>query len=284
MPIFALALLFGSALLHTTWNLLLKQAGEKYITTWWAIFLGSAVFLPFLLFTGLPARVTWPYLLASVAAEVAYYALLSMAYQEADFSLVYPLARGAAPALIAIWSVLFLGERLTGLGILGLGGMILGLAVVGGSNLFQQRGAKPHFRGIFLALTLSLLISIYSTIDGAAVKLTPAFPYAVLVFLLAPVLTSPLVLRRYGWQTLKTELGNHRLRIVSIGLLTVCAYLLALAAYSLAPVSYVGAIREVSVVLGAFAGWLFLSERLGGWRVAGSVIIFGGLILITLYG
>jgi drug/metabolite transporter (DMT)-like permease len=284
MPLFAVALLFGSAFLHTTWNLLLKQADEKYLTTWWAILLGSAVFLPFLVLTGLPARAAWPYLLASVLVESAYYVLLPMAYQEADFSLVYPLARGAAPALIATWSVLFLGERLTLPGIFGLSLMIIGLLVVGSSQLFQPGGAKPHLRGIFLALSLAVLISIYSTIDGAAVKQTPAFSYAVLVFFLAPVLTAPLVLRRYSWQTLSAELAGNRLRILSIGLLTVCAYLLALAAYSLAPVSYVGAIREISVVFGAAAGWWFLSERLGGWRVVGAAIIFSGLILITISG
>ena len=112
MPIVAILLLLGSAILHTTWNLLLKRAGGKYIATWWAVLLGSAVFLPFLFITGLPARETWLYLLASVLLEVGYFIALSTAYRDADFSLVYPLARGAAPALIALWSVLFFGERL----------------------------------------------------------------------------------------------------------------------------------------------------------------------------
>ncbi len=284
MPIFAILILFVSAILHTTWNLLLKQAGEKYIATWWAILLGSAVFLPFLFFTGLPARETWILLLISVLVEAAYYATLSTAYRDADFSLVYPLARGAAPALIGVWSVLFLGEKLTFGGMLGLGIILLGLLIIGGSNFFQWNRENPHLRGTLLALLLALLISIYSTIDGRAAKLTPVFPYAVMIFFLAPVFTSPLMLRRYGWPVLKAELTMHRVRIVGIGLLTVSAYLLALAAYSMAPVSYAGAIREVSVVMGAFAGWWFLGERLGGWRLAGSIIIFGGIIVISIFG
>jgi drug/metabolite transporter (DMT)-like permease len=285
MPVFAIVLLLGSAILHTTWNLLLKQAGEKYIATWWAVLLGSAVFLPFLLITGLPARETWLYLLASVLLEVGYYIALSTAYQDADFSLVYPLARGAAPALIATWSVLFLGERLTVGGAFGSGIIIFGLLVIGGSNLLQLGGEKkPHLRGIALALTIALLISLYSAIDGAAVKRTPAFPYAVIVFFLAPVLTSPLMIRRYGWPVLKSELTAHRVGVVSIGLLTVCSYLLALFAYSIAPISYAGAIREVSVVLGALAGWRFLGERMGVWRVTGAVIIFCGILIVALFG
>jgi len=284
MPLLAVALLFGSAILHTSWNLLLKQAGEKYIATWWAILLGSAVFLPFLFITGLPVREVWLLLLASVLVEAGYYIILSTAYRDADFSLVYPLARGAAPALIAIWSVLFLGEGMTPGGALGLGIIVLGLLLVGGGNLFQNRREKPHMRGIVLALTLAVLISIYSTIDGAAVKHTPAFSYAVMIFFLAPVLTAPLMFQHYGWQVLKTELAGHRLRIISIGLLSVSAYLLALAAYAIAPVSYVGAVREVSVVLGALAGWRFLGERFGGWRLAGSLVMFCGILVIALLG
>ena len=284
MSFTALVLLFASAVLHTTWNLLLKQAGDKYIATWWGVLIGSALFLPFLFFTGLPAEQTWGLLLISVLVETAYYITLSRAYSEADFSLVYPLARGATPALIALWSVLFLGEKLTSGGIFGLIIIISGLLLVGGSSLFQGGGQKFHPRGISFALLLAVLISIYSTVDGAAVKLTPAFSYAVLVFFLSPVLTAPLMFRRYGWPTLKKELLVDRWRLIAIGVLTVSAYLLALGAYAIAPVSYSGAIREVSVVLGAFAGWRFLGEQLGGWRLAGAVIIFAGIIVIALWG
>jgi drug/metabolite transporter (DMT)-like permease len=284
MPVFAIILLLGSAVLHTTWNFLLKQADEKYIATWWAVLLGSVVFLPFIFITGLPSRETWLYLLASVLLEVGYYIALSTAYRDADFSLVYPLARGAAPALIAIWSVLFLGERLTIGGVFGLGIIVFGLLVTGGSNLLQQGGEKPHLCGIALALTIALLISLYSTIDGAAVKRTSAFSYTALLFFLAPMLTSPLILRHYGWPTLKSELAAHRISVVSIGLLTVGSYLLALLAYSIAPLSYAAAIREISVVLGALVGWRFLGERMGGLRVTGAAIIFSGILIVALFG
>jgi drug/metabolite transporter (DMT)-like permease len=284
MSLTAFALLFLAAVLHTVWNILLKQAHEKYIATWWAVLLGAAIFLPFLVLTGFPARETWPLLILSVLFETVYYVTLSTAYADSDFSLVYPMARGAAPALIAIWAVLFLGEKLTPLGLLGLTIIVSGLLVIGGSALFSQRGRQLHKTGILRALFLALIISIYSTIDGAAVKRTSAFSYAVIVFFLYPVLTMPLMLKRYGWQSLKATWLSQRLRLVAIGLLTVSAYLLALAAYAIAPVSYSGAIREVSVVMGAFAGWKFLGERLGGWRVAGAVIIFGGIIIIALWG
>ena len=284
MSILAVVLLCISAILHTAWNLLLKQAGEKYITTWWSTLLGSIAFLPFVFFTGLPVREVWPLLLVSVLVEISYYIILSTAYRDADFSLVYPLARGAAPALIAVWSVLFLGEKLTPGGSLGLGIIIAGLLIVGGGNLIQRRAEKPHLRGIILALTLAVLISIYSTIDGNAMKHTQALSYGISIFFLVPVFTAPLMFRYYGWQVLKAELASQWLRIIGIGLLIVSAYMLVLVAYSTSPVSYVGAIREISVVLGALAGWRFLKERLGGCRAIGSLVIFCGILVITLFG
>jgi drug/metabolite transporter (DMT)-like permease len=283
MPPNAIALLFFSAILHTTWNLLLKQSDDKYISTWWAVFAGSVIFLPVLFFTGLPARETWTLLIASVVVEVVYYWWLSYAYNDSDFSLVYPLARGTAPALIALWSVLFLGETPTPGGFTGLIIVILGLIIVGSSGLFSSQD-KPHLKGIALALVIALLISIYSVIDGAAVKMTAAFPYAILVFFLAPAITSPLVMKRYGWQRLYSSWNANRRRLFAIGLLTVFAYLLALAAYSIAPVSYSGAIREVSVVLGAFAGWKILGEPMGRQRLLGSGVIFVGILVIALFG
>ena len=151
MPLSAIGLLLVSAALHTTWNLLLKGGGERYMASWWAMMIGSLLFLPALLFVGLPARATWIMLLISAAVEAAYFIILPYAYNDADFSLVYPLARGAAPALIAVWSVLFLREHLTPGGIAGLVIIIVGLLVVGGSGWLLANG-KPHWRGILPAL------------------------------------------------------------------------------------------------------------------------------------
>ena len=128
------------------------------------------------------------------------------------------------------------------------------------------------------------MISIYSTLDGAAVQRTPALSYAVNLFFLVPIITSPLMFKHYGWQVLKTELDSHWLRMIGIGLLMVSAYMLVLVSFTISPVSYVGAIREISVVLGALAGWHFLRERLGGWRVLGSLVIFCGILVITIFG
>ena len=283
MPLGAIGLLFGSAIVHTIWNLLLKQSREKYVAVWWAAVIGAGLFTPVLFFTGLPARSIWGLLLLSVVLEAVYYVVLSAAYNDSDFSLVYPMGRGTAPAFIALWSVLFLRETFTVGGIIGLIVIIFGLLVVGSSDLFQT-GGKPHGRGILLAILLAFVISIYTVVDGTAVRQTSALPYTIMIFLLLPIFSAPLVIRHYGWPMLKTELGSHYLRLLVIGVLTVAAYSLALWAYSFALLGYAGAIREVSVVMGAFAGWQFLGEKMGWRRVAGATVIFAGIVVIALFG
>lgn len=60
--------------------------------------------------------------------------------------------------------------------------------------------------------------------------------------------------------------------------------MLALFAYTIAPLSYSGAIREVSAVIGAFLGWRFLKEEMGGIRLVGSMIVFAGVMVIAVFG
>ena len=80
------------------------------------------------------------------------------------------------------------------------------------------------------------------------------------------------------------EWRNHWLRLTTIGVLAILAYLLVLVVYALSPVSYAGTIREVSVVIAAIAGSRFLGESFGLKRTVGAIVIFGGILLIALGG
>jgi len=241
------------------------------------------VFTPAIFLIGFPARSVWHILVISALFEIAYYIVLAEAYKDSDFSLVYPMGRGAAPALIAVWSAIFLGERFTFGGLIGIIIIITGLLIVGGSDIFQKH-SKPHTRGVLLALLLALLISIYSVLDGVAVKQTNALPYVIVLFLCVPAFTSPLILKLYGWDKLRAEFSAHGWTLAAIGVLTIGAYSLALWAYSISPLGYAGAIREVSVVLAAYAGWQFLGEKFGRLRILGALIIFAGIMVIALRG
>jgi drug/metabolite transporter (DMT)-like permease len=284
MPLFAIAILILSAILHTAWNLLIKQSEEKYIVTWWMVTFGGLFAFIALFFTGLPPREMWIFAILSVCVEVAYFTMLSYAYHDNDFSLIYPVARGAAPAFLALWSFLFLHERLTSGGVIGLGFIIGGLAIIGVNTLMQAHVTRVHFKGVAVALCIALLISIYSAIDGAAVQNGYAFPYVMGMFTLVPLMTTPFVLRQYSWAQIREALVKQPVRVPLAGVLGVLAYLMAVYSYSIAPLSYAGAVREVSVVFGALTGWWLLNEKMGGVRVLGALVIFAGIVMIAIFG
>ncbi len=284
MSLFAISILLVSAVLHTVWNLLIKQSQDKYIVTFWMVTFGGMFAFVALFFTGLPPRGMWIFAIISVCVEVVYFISLSYAYHDNDFSLVYPVARGAAPAFIALWSFLFLREKLTTGGVIGLALIIGGLVIIGVNMLTQANVTRVHLKGVAVALFIAFLISVYSTIDGSAVKNGYAFPYVMTMFTLVPLVISPFIFRRYDWARVKDVLVKQPVRVPLAGILGVLAYLMAVFAYSIAPLSYAGAVREVSVVFGALTGWWLLNERLGAVRVIGAFIIFAGIVMIAVFG
>ncbi len=284
MPILALILLFLSASMHALWNFLLKSADEKYIAMGWQVILSGIFSLFFIFFTGLPPKEMWLFAVISMILEAIYFILLCIAYSDHDFSLVYPIARGAAPALLVLWAAIFLREQLTVGGYIGLAMITGGMIVIGATTLLNNKSAKPHLRGILTALSVAFIISIYTFIDGTAVKNGPALPYGLSMFVMVPFVTTPYLTRKYGWSNFLDMWNKKRGYLLLGGVLGLVAYMLALFAYTFAPLSYSGAIREVSAVIGAFLGWRFLKEEMGGVRVIGSVIVFAGVMVIAVFG
>ncbi len=288
MPPLALGMLIVAAVLHASWNLLVKQAVERQIFTWWSLVVGAICFLPLLVFgSGLPTRV-WPYVIASALVETAYFFALTRAYGLGDFSLIYPLARGTAPALLAVWAAIFLGERPSPFGLLGLAILVLGLIIVGSGAWWAQRarrGAVPvSAAGVAAALLVALCISVYSAIDGAAMRITSPISYVVVVLGLSAVFATPLILTRYPIQAVQAEWRANWPRIILVGVLNLGTYMLVLAAYARARVGYAGAIRELSVVVAALIGWRWLGESFGAHRTLGALLIFGGIVVIATLG
>jgi drug/metabolite transporter (DMT)-like permease len=284
MPILAILLLIISAVLHTSWNLLIKQSEDKYIVTWWMVTIGGLFAIVALLFTGLPPRGMWIFALVSICVEATYFITLSYAYHDNDFSLIYPVARGTAPAFLTLWAFLFLHDKLTHGGLLGLGMIIGGLLIIGISTLTQAHVTSLHFKGAAVAVFIALLISIYTIIDGAAVRNGFPIPYVMSMFAFVPIPITPFIFREYKWTRIKSVLTSQPIRVPLAGILGVLAYLMAVFSYSIAPLSYAGSIREVSVVFGALAGWWFLKEKMGGIRLLGAIVIFAGIVVIAVFG
>lgn len=274
----ALGLLLLAACLHAGWNFRLKRCQDRLTVMWWALALSALAVLPVLGWVPLPQGRAWYYVLASAGAQAAYLGLLSLAYSLADFSLVYPVARGSAPLFLMLWSTQLLHEPVRGQGLLGVAVLSLGLMGVGAGGIWG-RGVRPA--ALLAALGVAFTISIYTAIDGQAVKTTSTVSYFVAQWTLSVVLALPPLLLRKNWRSLLDVLRQERDGVMWVGLGSALAYFLALQGYSLSPVGYAGAVREVSVVLAAFLGWRFGGERAGWSRLLSALVIFLGILLIA---
>src|SRR5207248_663173 len=101
---------------------------------------------------------------------------------------------------------------------------------------------------------------------------------------LSAVFAAPIVLMRYGRHGTIAEWRTNWLRIILVGILSQLSYMLVLQVYSIAHVSYAGAIREISVVFAAFLGWRLLGEDFGMIRLIGAVLVCVGIVVIALAG
>lgn len=285
MPPLALGLLLIAAVIHATWNLFVKRAKEKQVMMWLGLLVAIPICLPAVLLNPIDILSVWPFILSSAIMEAIYYIVLIRAYENGDFSLVYPMARGTAPALLALWATIFLGERPTLPGGIGIALLVLGLVVVGGKAWWSLRKAtKLSTNALGMALGVALCISIYSAIDGAAVQRVHPLTYTIIVIALAGVFITPVVWLRYGRAAIGAEWRANWPRVLLVGVFILLAYILVLQTFTMMRVSYAGAIREISVVFAAFLGWRLLNEELGAIRLVGSGMIFSGILVIALAG
>lgn len=280
MPPAALALVLVAAIFHSVWNFVLKAEPRRLEASLLA--LGTAVLIcaPVVLVHPLgevPAR-AWMLVLLSGVFETAYLFTLTAAYEVGDLSLVYPIARGVAPLVVTPFAVLVLGEHVSPLGLLGIALVIAGIFAThsGFLRAAADAGARP---AVVLAALTGVMIAGYSLINKVGVQTMPVGLYAFSILFVDLCLLA-LVLRLRGPLVWPAP-GAPRWRAVAIGALMLGAYLGILTALTLAPVSYVVAGREVSIVVTALAGALVLRERHSPRRIAGAVVIFAGLVVLA---
>lgn len=291
MSLTALALVTAAGLMHALWNLVLKRSSARLLVTTWALLAGAAVFSPMLVREWPPPPQVWPFACASALVLLVYYTCLAKAYERGDFSLVYPVARGTAPAMLALWAIVFLGERPSVSGYIGIAAILAGLVVLGAAPLWTRRHRAPdlvatlrtHARGSGIAFLVAFLISVYSAVDGAAVRHWTPIPYLVLTFGISGLVLIPLLALREGTRVFRV-VRTHTVPIAVIAVMMLGAYSLVLRAFQIAPISYAGAGREIGIVFGALAGWLVLGEQFGGVRTAGAALVFVGILVLAVAG
>jgi drug/metabolite transporter (DMT)-like permease len=286
---FTLGLLAAAAVLHAIANVVLKQARDKLAFTWWILGVSALVGVPIACSRGGVDRGVWAQVVASGLLEAVYFATLARAYALGDLSQVYPIARGSAPLFTLVWATWLLGERPSALGIAGVATVVAGLYLVNLPSLSAWRRplaglASPVMRW---SLVTGVAISAYSIVDKIGVRSADPLSYLCVALTIAWIAMSAQWLSASRRAALVAEVrgGAGRLALVAGGALAgLFAYTLVLAAMRRSPVSYVSAVREMSVVLGAWIGVRFLGERGGALRVAAAALVAAGILAIALGG
>jgi phosphonate utilization associated putative membrane protein len=281
-----LAVLLG-AMLHASWNALVKSSGDKQLDIALVHLLGALVSLPLLWWLGLPPRESWPFLAASLCIHVAYYITLNGAYQHGDLGTTYPIMRGSAPMIVALGSTAVLGESLSLAAWLGVGAVTLGVLMVG---LARPGEALHHRRAIGFALANALVIAAYTFVDGSGVRVAvgaggSAASYVVLLFVLDGIPYPALVFaqRSAAGRRAIADYARRRWPLATLGgLASLGSYWIALWAMTHAPVAAVSALRETSVLFATALSVLVLQEHFGLQRAAGAAVIVGGVVALRL--
>jgi drug/metabolite transporter (DMT)-like permease len=281
MDVLVFAAVLFAAACHAGWNASIKRGLDPLATTV-AISLGAAlVALPGLPVVGLPARDAWPWVLASIAIHLVYFAALIESYRVGDMGQVYPIARGAAPLMTATVTTLFVGEQLGLVGWLGivlLATGVLLLSLRGGRDL-----AKLNSRAVGFALFTAVTVCAYSVVDGVGARLAgSANAYSAALFVgIGPVMGLYALVR--GGTRVLGDTRQLWLTGLAGGALQLGSYGIAIWAMTLAPIAIVAALRETSVLFGALIAVTVLKEPLRAGRMAAAVLIVCGLVLVRLY-
>lgn len=274
----AVILVLTAAVMHATWNTLVKTGADRLMTMTVTIST-TALLAPGLLLLGpAPALESWPYIIASAALNNAYFLFLIEAYRVGDLSHAYPLARGSAPLMVAVGAWVFAGEHLAGWELAGVAivsGGIISLVIAGG------RGLSGGWRALAYPLLTGLMIAVYTVVDGFGVRLSgnPASYIGWLFILSAPPLAFIALIRRRG-EALVFVRRNWRTPVLG-GVLNMGSYGLSIWALSLGAMAHVSALRETSVIIAAIIGTRLLGEPLGLHRILAAATVAAGIVLIA---
>ncbi|TDV72043.1 EamA family transporter [Pseudomonas sp. LP_7_YM] len=274
LEVFAVIML--GAVLHASWNAVVKGGEDKLLTTCMITSVATAVALLVVPFLQLPAPQSWPFLGLSVLLQVLYFVLVATTYRMADMSQTYPIMRGTAPLLVALVSLMLFPDTLSFFAWAGIAIICVGILCMAGRPSAEQR------KGVVLALINACVIAAYTLIDGLGVRRSGApVAYTLWIFLLTGMPLAAWALARQRVAFGSYVMRNWRLGVVG-GVGTVASYGLALWAMTVAPVAVVSALRETSILFGVTISALVLKEHLPRIRIAAACIIAAGAIVLRL--
>jgi uncharacterized membrane protein len=270
----ATLLSLAAAVLHAGWNLAVKSSGhDRFLMLWGQFTIAALLCAPFIVaFGGIPAA-SWGWVALSGAVHLPYCLALARAYGQGDFSLVYPIARGGGAMLAAVGGVLFLGDHIS---------VVSGIGIaVAGLGLFLIAG-KGSSASVISALIVAATIGVYTVSDARGMRTSGTAVYALCTHVGTATTTTAYALSTGRGREMRTVLVGNWRRLSLAAIAATITYGMVQLAFQRAPVGYVSALRESSVLLAAFIGWRRLGEHAGLRRLLATLVVLAGLIVLII--
>ena len=277
MSLAVIALVLCAALLHASWNALLKSSGDR-LASLTLMTIGAGVgAIPLVLFTPLPHADAWFYIILSAILHTGYNLFLIRAYRIGDFGQSYPIARGSSPLLVSIGAAVFAGEQMNSYTWIGVG--LVSIGIISLAHLKDRR----NLSGPIAAFTTGAFIAAYTVTDGIGARLAGnSISYSGWLFVLDSFPLALIFMWMHRRLPMATERKQNWLSLAG-GVMSLLAYGIVIWAVTLAPMGTVSALRETSVLFAALIGAIFLGEKLTVRRIFACLVITVGAIVLGMH-
>lgn len=269
-----------AAFLHAVWNAMVKNMKDKYLGMSGIVLghLPASIVVIFL--TPIPAPESIPFIILSAIIHNGYQWFLLNSYKFGDYTKVYPVARGAAPILVTIISLFFLGTVLSNFEILGIFTISIGILSL---SYFDKKPFKDQKEIIYALMTATFIMG-YSITDGIGAKISNSFlSYMSWSFILNAIIYS-ILLSFIGQKKIITKTITKGKFIFLIGGTTsYLVYGIVVWAFTQAPIPIVATLRETSIIFALLIGTYFLKEKFTFFKMVAVLTIFFGVLLLKFF-
>jgi drug/metabolite transporter (DMT)-like permease len=271
----ALAVL-AAALLHASWQALVKSSGDGVIALAGMNLVSGSAALALLPFVKLPSAAAALVIALSVLLHSGYKIALAHLYARADLSVGYPLARGLTPIFATLLALLFLGEMPRASTLAGIIAISAGVA-----GLVFERGREISATSLLAAAAVGLSVAAYSALDAYGVRINADW----LGFMAWLIVADSAVFMAYALATRRGRVVSQWRsawgRTLVSGLLGLASFSVFMWALARAQVGAVTALRETSIIFAAIVGTLVLKERMTRSRAASTLLVAAGAAAIA---
>lgn len=269
-------LILLAAALHAGWNALIKISGDRIAVMAVVTLAGSFLSMFALPFVDSPDPASWPLLALTILIHTGYHFFLPIAYDHGDLGQVYPIARGVAPILVTLGALVFAGEQVSQLALVGISCLAVGVMALtfDGGNV-----SKINPKAIFFAVITGVSIASYTVVDGLGVRQAGSILGFAMWLTIGDGLLTFLIALIWKKREIAAVLRNNALTGFAGGAMQVGAYWIIVYALAVAPMGMVSGLRETSVLFAALISTFLLKEGFGVWRFVSACLVTFGLIV-----